>query len=524
MSQSERIENRYWDLVEAAPDGILEVDAEGKIILSNRVAAAMFGYDRDEMIGTSIEQLVPNRYRQVHVKDRERYHGHLHTRPMGSGLALSGLRRDGSEFPVEISLSPADYGDGIKVIAVIRDVTERRAAEDKIKIVQEQYTTELADKNRELALRNQEIEKANRLKSEFLASMSHELRTPLHTIIGFSELLSEEIEGPLSPKQKRFVSHIRQDSQHLLELINDILDLSKIEAGRLELRLEEFDMGQAIDEVISSIQLRATEKEQKLDVSVLSQFLIYADRVRFKEILYNLLSNAVKFTPEHGVISVQCETERDMLIVSVRDTGIGISAEEHASIFDKFHQVGSTTKGVREGTGLGLAITKRLVELHCGSITVESERDKGALFTVRMPVDIRLGGRQKTLGRERPLVLIVEDEPGASELLMNYLANSQFDTAAAANAGEALKLALDLLPDAITLDLLIPGGKGWKVLSEIRRHPETSRTPVIVVSVLEERERAMQMGAAEYLMKPVSRDVLVAAVERNIHATYSHRG
>jgi DNA-binding response OmpR family regulator len=141
-----------------------------------------------------------------------------------------------------------------------------------------------------------------------------------------------------------------------------------------------------------------------------------------------------------------------------------------------------------------------------------------------MPVDIRLGGRQKTLGRERPLVLIVEDEPGASELLMNYLANSQFDTAAAANAGEALKLALDLLPDAITLDLLIPGGKGWKVLSEIRRHPETSRTPVIVVSVLEERERAMQMGAAEYLMKPVSRDVLVAAVERNIHATYSHRG
>lgn len=474
-------------------------------------------------VGIPIEQLVPQRFRERHVMERSQYHAHPQTRPMESGLALAGLRRDGSEFPVEISLSPVNYGEGIKVIAVIRDVTERRASEETIKAVQEQYTAELAEKNRELALRNEEIEKANRLKSEFLASMSHELRTPLHTIIGFSELLSEELEGPLTEKQKRFVSHIRQDSQHLLELINDILDLSKIEAGRLDLRHEEFDVGQAIDEVVSSIQLRAGEKQQKLDSSVPSSLLLYADRVRFREIMYNLLSNAVKFTPEHGKISVRCDAEEDTLTISVSDTGIGIASEDHASIFDKFHQVGSTTRGVREGTGLGLAITKRLVELHGGSVEVDSEPQKGATFTVRLPIDIRVSRRQRTHERERPLVLVVEDEPGASELLVNYLVASRFDTSTATNARDAVRLALDLLPDAITLDLLIPGGKGWKVLSDLRRRPETARIPIIVVSVLEERERALQMGATEYLMKPVSREVLVAAVDRNIHATHSHR-
>ena len=523
MNQSQRLENRYWDLVEAAPDGILEVDAQGCIILCNRVAASLFGYEREEIIGVRVEELVPLRYRDGHVHQRERYHAHAQTRPMGSGLALAGLRRDGSEFPVEISLSPVDYGEGTNVVAVIRDVSERRAIEGRIRTVQETYTAELADKNRELALRNEEIEKANRLKSEFLASMSHELRTPLHTIIGFSELLSEEIEGPLNTKQKRFVSHIRHDSQHLLELINDILDLSKIEAGRLDLRLEEFDTAQAIDEVVSSIRLRAQEKHHQLHASVPSGLMIYADRVRFKEILYNLLSNAVKFTREHGTITLACDTEGETVAISVLDNGIGIAAEDHASIFDKFQQVGSTTKGVREGTGLGLAITKRLVELHGGSIEVESEPAKGALFTVRLPIDVRLSRRQRLHDRERPLVLVVEDEPGASELLVNYLTASRFDTATAGNAGAAVKLALELLPDAITLDLLIPGGKGWKVLSDLRRRPETARIPIIVVSVLEERDKAFQMGATEYLMKPVSREVLISAVERTINAQDSCR-
>jgi PAS domain S-box-containing protein len=520
--QSDR---RYWDLLEAAPDGILEVAADGAIVLSNAVAAKLFGYDRTELIGKAIEDLVPSRYRDVHVKHRAGYWAHPQTRPMGSGLALSGMRKDGTEFPVEISLSPVAYPEGFRVIAIVRDVTERKKAEEKIRAVRELYTSELAVKNQELAARNQEVEKANRLKSEFLASMSHELRTPLHTVIGFSELLLEEIEGPLNAKQKRFLGHIKQDSQHLLELINDILDLSKIEAGRLELRREEFEVTGAVEEVLASIRLPAGEKSQSVDASVAPGILLYADRVRFKEILYNLLSNAVKFTPEYGRIEVTGNAESETLVISVRDTGIGIATEQHAVIFDKFHQVGATTKGVREGTGLGLAITKRLTELHNGSIEVRSQPGKGAMFTVRLPLDSRVSQRYGKAEREQPLVLVVEDEPNASELLVNYLRSSGFDTVTASSAGEAVQRAIESLPDAITLDLLIPGGKGWRVLTELRRRQETASIPIIVVSVLEERERALQLGATGYLIKPVSREVLIAALEKyaGLYASSIHR-
>ena len=508
-------DRRYWDLLEAAPDGILEVSADGSIVLVNAVAAKMFGYDRSELIGKLVEDLVPSQYRDVHVKHRSGYWVQPQTRPMGSGLALSALRKDGTEFPVEISLSPVAYPGGFRVIAIVRDVTERQRAEERIRAVREQHTAELAIKNQELAARNQEAEKANRLKSEFLASMSHELRTPLHTVIGFSELLLEELEGPLNAKQRRFLGHIKQDSQHLLELINDILDLSKIEAGRLELRPEEFEVAGAVEEVIGSVRLPADEKFLALQSHVAPDLLLYADRVRFKAILYNLLSNAVKFTPERGRIDVICSADTETLVISVRDTGVGIAAEEHTLIFDNFHQVGATTKGVREGTGLGLAITKRLVELHSGSIEVQSELGKGAEFIVRLPLDRRVSPKRTKGDRSRPLVLVVEDEPNASELVVSYLNSSGFDTLTATNATEAIQKAIESLPDAITLDLLIPGGKGWKVLTELKRKPETSSIPVVVVSVLEERQRALQLGATDYLVKPVSRDVLVAAVGKH---------
>jgi signal transduction histidine kinase len=244
----------------------------------------------------------------------------------------------------------------------------------------------LADTNRELELRNLEIERANRLKSEFLASMSHELRTPLHTVIGFSELLGEEIEGPLNEKQKRFIGHIHQDSLHLLELINDILDLSKIEAGRLELRREPFDVTAAIEEVLGSIRTQGHAKSIQITTNVAVSTALDADRVRFKQVLYNLLSNAVKFTPEGGKVHVEANEADHFLRVAVTDTGIGIEKEQHASVFNKFYQVGATTKGVKEGTGLGLAITKHLVEQHGGQITLASEPGHGSCFTFTMPL------------------------------------------------------------------------------------------------------------------------------------------
>jgi signal transduction histidine kinase len=218
--------------------------------------------------------------------------------------------------------------------------------------------------------------------------MSHELRTPLHTIIGFSELLVEGLEGELNATQRRFVEHIHRDSLHLLELINDILDLSKIEAGRLELRCAAFPLEDALQEVLATVRPQAAAKSQRLRVTVPEPLILDADRVRFKEILYNLLSNAVKFTGEGGTISVAVARDSRFARVVVEDTGIGIAEEQQDVVFDAFRQVGSTTKGIREGTGLGLAITRRLVDQHGGRLWLESELGRGSCFTFTLPLDV----------------------------------------------------------------------------------------------------------------------------------------
>ena len=382
-----RTDRRFRELLEAAPDAIIEVNRDGRIVLLNVVTEKLFGYPREELLGGPVELLIPQQLRGAHSEHRANYWNRPSTRSMGSGLKLFGQRKDGSRFPVEISLSPVKSEDGFRVTAIIRDITEREQIEERLRAIQEKYAHELAETNRELGLRNQEIERANRLKSEFLASMSHELRTPLHTVIGFSELLGEEIEGPLNDKQKRFIGHIHKDSMHLLELINDILDLSKIEAGRLELRLEAFDAALAIEEVLASIRAPGTAKSIRITSSVSLPTALYADHLRFKQVLYNLLSNAVKFTPEGGAVRVEAAVSNGFVEVSVSDTGIGIPKEERESVFNMFHQVGATTKGVREGTGLGLAITKHLVEQHGGRIWLESELGKGSRFTFTIPIE-----------------------------------------------------------------------------------------------------------------------------------------
>jgi PAS domain S-box-containing protein len=386
IQQEGGVESRFRRLLEAAPDAILEVDPAGKIVLLNEAANLMFGYSRGELSGMNVESLVPAAMRGGHSKHRASYASHPKTRPMGTGLELQGQRKDGSLFPVEISLSPNWIEGSLHVIASVRDITERKQVEDHIRSLRELYTTELTLKNEQLETRNREVEQANKLKNEFLASMSHELRTPLHTIIGFSELLGEQLEGDLNEKQKRFVGHILQDARHLLELINEILDISKIESGRLELKREPFDFGLCMNEVLVGISQQAVSKDVKIVNKADFRQALYADRVRVKEMLYNLLSNAVKFTPIGGRVSVESLATNGCLEVTICDSGIGIPMEEQAFIFEKFYQVRESRKAGSEGTGLGLPITKHLIELHGGSIRIDSLPGQGSRFTLVFPL------------------------------------------------------------------------------------------------------------------------------------------
>lgn len=374
---------RSRELIENAPDAILQVDSSGKIVIANRTAESIFGYTRAEIIGMQVDKLVPEAARTRHVAHRKAFEAAGVTRPMGLGLNLSARRKDGSEFPVEISLSPSQNENDIHVTAVIRDVTERKRAEQQIDLLQKSYLAELEE-------RRKEAERLNRLKSEFIASVSHELRTPLHTIIGFAELLDEQGAGPLNEKQQRFVHHIRTDADHLLNLINDVLDLSRIEAGGMAVRTEALPLETALSEAVNAIRPNAESKGVAVQVDHFPVVSVLADPLRVRQILYNLLSNAVKFTDPGGEIAVSAAADTDWVQITVSDTGVGIPPEECAHIFDKFYQVGYTTAGVRQGTGLGLTICKQLVEIQGGRIWVDSEPGKGSRFHFTLPAQLNV--------------------------------------------------------------------------------------------------------------------------------------
>jgi PAS domain S-box-containing protein len=310
------------------------------------------------------------------------------------------MRPDGSvrwiwdrSFPIRDST-----GQVYRFVGIAQDITERKEAEESIQKLNDELerriaerTAQLAELNAALRQSNEELANANRLKSRFLASMSHDLRTPLNAICGFSDLLAEEVGGALSGKQRRFVQHIREGARHLLELVNDILDLSRIEAGRVELRKERFPLAAALAEVFTTIEPLAQAKQLTIESSVESDLPAFADRIRFKQILYNLLTNAVKFTQEGGKVWIEARVIDEFLETSVSDTGAGIPLEEQEAIFNEFHQADSLSVE-KQGTGLGLAITRRLVEQHGGRIWVESVPGKGSRFTLTLPVELPVSG------------------------------------------------------------------------------------------------------------------------------------
>jgi PAS domain S-box-containing protein len=423
-----------------------------------------------------------------------------------------------------LPLATADRATPDLMILVV-DVTSQVAARRQIEELADQLREErrsLSVINRELDLRNREVERANRLKSDFLASMSHELRTPLHSIIGFSELLAEQESGDLNQKQKRQLDHILRGARHLLSLINDILDLSKIESGRMELHPESFLAQPAMSEVLATIEPMAQPKHIQIVNDVDPKLVVWADRLRCKQILYNLLSNAVKFTPPGGSVSVSSSTREESIEIAVQDTGIGIPMEEQRAIFDEFHQAANTTKGVREGTGLGLAITRRLVEMHGGEVWVDSKPGEGSRFTFSLPLASNAGMAQggavsnPNVQRGSAPILVVDDEQSARELLVTYLKSEGFRTITARSGEEALRKAREFRPEAITLDIVMRGNSGWETLNQLKRDPATAAIPVVIVSVLDEEQTGISLGAAEYLIKPVSKRSLLEALARHV--------
>lgn len=374
-------ERRFRELIENAPDAILQVDSTGSIVIANRTAETMFGYTREELMRISVDALVPKMTRGEHAAHREAFAAAGVSRPMGMGLDLRAMRKDGSTFAVEISLSPVQTEGGVHVTAVIRDVSQRKETEDRVRLLQESYMTELQT-------RHKEAERLNRLKSEFMASVSHELRTPLHTIIGFAELLEEETQERLNEKQKRYLRHIHVDSEHLLGLINDVLDLSRIEAGGLNLHTESLSLGHIVSEALNAIRPYAESRSVKLREGKGLDVDVVADPTRLRQILYNLLSNGVKFTEARGDVRVDAYADGELVRVTVTDTGLGIPEDECQRIFDKFYQVGFTPVGVREGTGLGLTICRQLVEMQGGKIWAESEVGRGSRFHFTLPASV----------------------------------------------------------------------------------------------------------------------------------------
>jgi PAS domain S-box-containing protein len=488
-----------------------------RFLAVNAAAVRKYGYSREEFLAMTLKDIRPP----------EDVPALLETvRALGEGNESSGAWRhrlkDGTIIDTEnTSYALTFLGRAARVVVVV-DITQRKLDEAE----KREYMDSLAATNQELGLRNREVERATKLKSKFLASMSHELRTPLNAIVGFSDLLADGIPGELNGKQKRFVNHIKQGSAHLLQLINDILDLSKIEAGQLELRCEQFLVKEALPEVLSTIRPLAMAKNIQVQQKLGTDRPVYADRVRFKQILYNLLSNAVKFTPKGGRIEIDCFESVNQVCLSVTDTGIGIRPEDQQIVFEEFRQVEGSPDAVNEGTGLGLAITKRLVEQQGGKISLSSEPGKGSRFTFTLPAGSNTFRPEPTNppdslpattsgGSGKPLVLVVDDEASARELLASYL-NPEYRIAIAESGAEAVNKAHQLRPDAITLDLSMPGGSGFEALVTLKKNPKTANIPIIIVSMVDQEKVGFALGAADYLIKPIRKPVLLEAIRKHV--------
>ncbi len=504
-AEQELIESqaRLQAIIDTSLTAIVTMNDQGVITDWNPQAEVTFGWPRKDVLGRIlVDTIIPPEYRDAHRAGLARYLATGEGPVLGKVLELTGLHRDGHEFPVELAISLASPPGGRPLfVGLIRDITTRTQTQEAIKSL------------------NTELRVANLHKSEFLANMSHELRTPLNAILGFSELMLDDTSDKYDPTtRQKFLAQINASGKHLLSLINDILDLSKVEAGQMTLKLDTVLIVDVVREVLNTIEPLATKKRIRISVDVEGAGQLLADAGKLRQMLLNLVSNAVKFTPEVGLVSIEAQRLQNAIEISVADTGIGIAESDIPRLFKEFQQLDAGAGRQQEGTGLGLALTKRLAELHGGDIRVMSERGKGSTFTIRLPLQPADAAHRApvpvppaTANEEaRPVVLVVEDNLQAADLLLRQLDRGGFHAEIALSGTEALAKARELQPVAITLDIVLPGLDGWDVLAELKRDEATRNIPVVVVSVIDKPDLGRALGALDYFVKPVDAKALLA--------------
>ncbi len=525
-AEMRRSEATYRALFENSNDGIFLYSTSGQELSANQQAFNIIGYSQEEykiLTDTIQNPLI------IQPEERDDSDARFEAVLRGEHVPLyerTITRKDGQKIDVEVNLSAVrdPNGNVILVQSVVRNITERKKAEEALR--------ESRDK---LRAANAALEKASRAKTEFLANMSHELRTPLNGILGLSEILLDSYRGPLNEAQRKYIINIDASGRHLLSLINDILDLSKVEAGKLELHLEKIDINEICMASLAFIKEPGHKKGIRIEFRPdkrLSNMM--ADPLRMKQMLVNLLSNAIKFTPSGGKISleVHANLEQNHIEFSVSDTGVGISAEDLQRLFTPFTQIDSSLTRQHEGTGLGLVLVKNLAELHGGGISVTSAIGQGSRFTIFLPwlhnqyiqnmlVEIDPNSRDNYLTHNTPArpgtVLLVEDSETNIITINEYLERIGYQVIIARNGQEAISIAEESSPDIILMDIQLPVMDGLEATRQLRNNPRFASTPIIALTALAmpgDRERCLAAGANEYISKPVSLKQLGNAISK----------